>query len=187
MNLFEITPEYKVQIDPIAYNIIPFKQIWNRDKSKSKDTAKAELTYVALSSDYKSPFFNQPDLEIRESTIREHCFGVNSKWEPDKLVNSAVEFYKDTQRTVSLTLLEDAMAGISKLSTYLRNINFDEIELNEKTGKITPKHDIKKYADTIKTIPAILDSLKTLQEAVRKEQEASKSLRGGREKGMYAD
>jgi hypothetical protein len=91
------------------------------------------------------------------------------------------------QRTPALNLLEDAIAGISKLSTYLRDISFDETEVNEKTGEVKPKHDIKKYADTIKQIPAIVNALNELRETVRKEQEIEKGLRGNRKKGMYMD
>ena len=69
----------------------------------------------------------------------------------------------------------------------MRSINFNEVEINEKTGEIKPKHDIKKFADTIKQIPAIVEALNTLEESVKKEQQAEKGLRGGRQKGLYVD
>ena len=186
MNLFELTPEYKVQIDPIAYTIDPFKAIWNRDKSKNKEVAQAELAFIYFTCDYKSDFYNIADEEQREIEVFKHCF-KDKKWSADKIVREAQDFYKERQKTFSLILLEDAVHGISKLSSYLRHINFEENEINEKTGEVKPKHDIKKYADTIKTIPDIMKALNTLQETVKKEQESAKALRGGREKGMYMD
>jgi len=186
MNIFELTPEYKIQIDPIAYTLGPFKTIWKRDKTKNKENAQAELAFVYFTCDYKSVFYNEPDEQEREVEVIKHCF-KDKKWSPDKVIRDAQEFYKERQKTFSLILLEDAIFGISKLSKYLRNVNFEENEKNEKTGEMRPKHDIKKYADTIKTIPDIMKALNTLQEAVKKEQESAKALRGGRKKGMYMD
>jgi len=85
-----------------------------------------------------------------------------------------------------LGLLQDARSGIKKLSKYLKDINFDEVIVSDK-GDVKPKHDIKKYADTIRQIPSILQALDDLEEAVKKERDVQKGLRGGREKPMYAD
>jgi hypothetical protein len=186
MNIFELTSEYKIQIDPVAYTLEPFKVLWTRDKSKNKEIAQAELAFVFFTCDYKSDFYNIAEEEIKEGEVVRHCF-KDKKWAPDDKVRAAQEFYKERQKTFSLILLEDAVHGISKLSSYLRDINFEENEVNPKTGEVKPKHDIKKYADTIKTIPEILKALNTLQEAVKKEQESNRALRGGREKGMYTD
>ena len=188
MNLFQIDEQYNVQIDPIAYTLLPFKTIWDRDKSKTKEKAKAELAFIFFTVDYKSVYYNQPDEEEREKEVIRHLFKENkNKWKPDKIVREAQNFYKDKQKTFSLSLLENAMIGINKLSLYLRDISFDEVEINDKTGEVKPKHDVKKFADTVKTIPDIMKSLQLLEETVKKEQEQKNSLRGGREKGMYAD
>jgi hypothetical protein len=186
MNLFELTSEYKVQINPAAYTLSHFKKIWDRDKSKTKDIAQAELAFVYFTCDYKSDFYNIPDIETREIEVTKHCF-KDKKWTPDKVVRDAQEFYRERQKTFSLTLLENAMIGLNRLSEYLRDINFEENEVNERTGEVKPKHDTKKYADTIKTIPEQVKALEALEETIKKEQAQNKSLRGGREKGLYVD
>ena len=186
MNLIELTSDYKLQIDPAAYMLGPFKKLWDRDKSKTKDKALKELAYVFYSCDYKSPYFGNTSPEERDIEVKRHVFNDETAT-VDNLVVEAQEFYKERQKTFSLVLLEDAMTGIGKLSKYLKDINFYENEINERTGEVRPKHDIKKYADTVKTIPDILKSLTALKEAVQKEQESESGLRGGREKGMYAD
>ncbi len=186
MKLFELDSNYQVRVDPLAYSLIPFKKLWDRDKSKSKERAKKEFSFIFFTTDYKSDFYNIPSPEKREEEVIKHIFGEKS-WEPDKVIREAQEFYKERQKTFSLILLDDAILGISNLSKHLRNVNFDEVEIDEKAGVPKPKYDIKKYADTIKQIPAILDALKVLEEAVRKEQDSDNRLRGGREKGMYAD
>lgn len=185
MRLFDIDEAYNVKIDPIAYTLLPFKKIWDRDKSKSKDRAKAEISYVFFTCDYKTDFYDIPDEDKRKEEVIKHLF--KEGWTPDKLVEDAQEFYMERQKSFSLTLLENARCGINKLSLYLKDINFDEVEINEKTGEAKPKYDPKKFADTVKTIPDIIKSLGVLEDAVKKEQALKNALRGGREKGMYVD
>ena len=184
MNLFQMK-DYKLEIQPEAYGIEVFKKIWDRDKSKDKSKALEELAYVYFMSDYKSDFSEILDPDEKEAEIRRSCI-TQKKWEPDILIQDAINFYLKMQEKVSLRLLDDARNGINKLSKYMRDINFDEVLMNDK-GEVKPKHDIKKFADTVKQIPAILDALKQLEDAVKKEQDAEKGLRGGRKKGMYAD
>jgi hypothetical protein len=185
MKLLELDTSYNLQITAEAIALGPFKKIWDRDKSKTKDRAKNELAYIYYLCDYKSPYFNTSNLEERHEEIKKAIFA--STWEPDNVITEAVDFYRERQRTFSLVLLEDAIGAMARLSSYIRTINFDENEINGKTGEVRPKHDIKKFADTMKGIPATLKALKELEETVRKEQEQNNDLRGNRKKGMYAD
>ena len=186
MNLFEITPEYQVQINPAAYELLPFKTVWDRDKSKTKERARKELAYIVFKNDYKSPFVNEPDEKIREAEVLEHIFGRGTKWKADKVVEEAAEFYIDLQETFSLKLLRDTMSAVSRLREYFREINFTEVEVSEQ-GVVRPKYDVKKFVDTIEKIPKVIDSLQKIEESVKKEREVGDRLRGGREKGMYVD
>ncbi len=172
MQLFQINDQYLIDIDPVAYTLLPFKKIWDRDKSKTKDRAKKELAFIYFSVDYKSDFYNIPNIETREEEVIKHLF--KEKWTPDKAIRDAQEFYKERQKTFSLVLLENALMGLNKLSVYFRDIDFNE-------------YDPKKFADTVRQLPAIIESLKKTEEAVQKEQETDSKLRGGREKGLYTD
>lgn len=186
MNLIELTQDYKLQIDPTAYMLSPFKKLWDRDKTKNKEKVLRELAYIYYLCDYKSPYAGNTSPEERDIEVKRHVYGKEDVSVDDKVLE-AIEFYKERQKSFSLILLEDALTGIARLSKYLRNINFEDNEINERTGEVKPKHDIKKYADTVKTIPDILKSLNILKDAVEKEQESENSLRGNRTKGMYAD
>lgn len=185
MNLFEMNNGV-LQIQPEAYALEPFKALWIRDKSKNKDNAIRELSFVYFMVDFTSDFADILEDSAREVEVKK-SLNLETSWKPDKLVQSAMDFYRSRQETVALKLLEDSRLGISKLSNYIRDINFNDVEINEKTGEVKPTHDIKKFADTIKQIPAIIAALKELEDTVKKEREAEKGLRGGRSKGMYAD
>lgn len=184
MNLFEMN-NYKLQIQPEAYSIFPFKKIWDRDKSKDKKIALEELAYVYFMADFTSDFADILNPEEKHKEVMRSVIS-DPNWKPDESIIEAVKFYVERQRTIALTLLEDAKHGISKLSSYLRDINFNDTE-TDKSGEVKPKHDIKKFADTIRQIPAIIGALKELEDTVKKEREAEKGLRGGKQKGMYAD
>lgn len=185
MNLFELKNNV-LQIQPEAYALGPFKKIWDRDKTKDKKKAIAELAYVYYTTDWGSDFSNILDEEERKEEVIKSCVHIKG-WKPDKVVEDAIKFYNQRQETIKLTLLQDARHGINNLSKYLRTVNFDDVEINEKTGDVKPKHDAKKYADTVKQIPAIIEALDTLEKAVKEEKEVEKGLRGGRKKGLYID
>lgn len=184
MNLFELN-NYKLQIQPEAYALLPFKKLWDRDKTKDKKVAMEELAYIYFLVDYTSDFSSILEEEERKKEVIKSCISIQ-KWAPDKVVCEAIEFYKSRQDTIALRMLGDSKFGIEKLSAYIRNINFDELSVNPKTGEAIPKHDIKKFVDTIKQIPSVLAALNELEDTVKKEKEATKGLRGGRQKGMYA-
>ncbi len=186
MQIFELDAAHQLKIAPQAYALLPLKAIWERDKSKQKETAKKELAYVFFNNDYKSTFFNEPDSKDRAKMVVEYVFGKDSKWEPDEVVLEAEAFYVEHQDTFSLKLLKDTMKGVNKLREYFRDINFKET-LKSKTGEIFPKYDVKKFVDTVEKIPKVVESLQNIEKAVKKEQETDSKLRGGREKGMYAD
>lgn len=177
--------DYKLQIQPEAYAINYFKVIWDRDKTKDKSIAVKELAYIYYMTDYASDFLSIMDENDRDVQVKKAC-SLDSKWKPDKVILDAINFYNERQQTIKLGLLQDARSGIKKLSKYLKDINFDEVIVGDK-GDVKPKHDIKKYADTIRQIPSILQALDDLEEAVKKERDVQKGLRGGREKPMYAD
>jgi len=171
MQLFEIDSSYNLKISPQAYILIPFKTLWERDKSKTKDRAKKELAYVFFNNDYKSTFFNEPDEEVRAKIIKQHIFGKDSNWKPDEKVNAAEDFYQEYRDTFSLKLLKDSMYGLNTLREYFRN----------------PGEDVKKYVETIEKLPKLIEALERIEERIKKEQESENRLRGGRTKGMYTD
>ena len=173
MQLFQINEQYKIDIDPVAYTLIPFKKIWDRDKSKDKSKARKELAFIYFSIDYKSDFYNIPEVEQREIEVIKHIF-EKEKWSPDKAIKEAQEFYKERQKTFSLVLLENALLGLGKLSEYFRTIDFTE-------------YDPKKFADTVRQLPAIIESLKKTEDSIQREQEQGKKKKGGRDKAIYED
>ncbi len=180
MRLFDIDSSYNIVIDPIAYTLIPFKRIWDRDKSKTKSKAKPELAYIYFVADFKSDFFSIPDFEERHKEVKKHLFGGDSKWEPDEVVEDALTFYKKRQETVSSKLLEGALIYAGKIEQFFRDVDLSK---KDKFGKYISNP--KQGNDILKDLGNTISSLKQLQDIVQREQESDNKLRGGRDKGMY--
>lgn len=70
MELFELNKTtYDVDINPNALLLKPFKVIYNRDRSKSKEKALKELAYVYFFTDIKSDYQYIVDEDLRSDEI----------------------------------------------------------------------------------------------------------------------
>jgi len=179
MNILQMKSDYTLDIAPEAMTIEVFSKIFKRDKSKDKDIALKELSYIWFMSDIKSDFFIHSD-DIRHEEILK-VINLPKAWKADSLIVDAIDFYK-SRKSISQVLLEDAYAGIHKLSKYVRNIDLTEEDDN---GKL--KHDAKKLADIIKTIPDLVDALKTAEQSIIKEEKEAKGFVGSRQKNLFED
>lgn len=162
----------KFIVNPDRIIIPPFKTIWERDKSKSKETAINELAYIYFVADYDSPYANFPEAEKTERVAID--FLAKYKITPDTLVNEAVNKYKEFQSTHSMRLLNSARATADKMSNYFDNIDFDE---EDDSGRL--KYVAKDVASTLSNIGKIVESLDKLEEKVKKEIKTETKIRGG--------
>ena len=70
MKLFKYDA-YKITISEEALLLEPFKQIWNRDKSKDKTKALQELGYIYFMEDPRSDYQYLIDEQQRKESIKE--------------------------------------------------------------------------------------------------------------------
>jgi hypothetical protein len=171
---------YKITISEEALLLKPFKQIWQRDKSKTKDIAMMELGFIYFFCDPRSDYQYIVDEEARLKSIKEGE-GMNDKWKPDSLVKEAMEFYNKFKPSSSL-LLEDTRYAVDKLRKLLR-----EIDLNETDGNGKPIYTLNTITATIKQIPSLVKDLDEAERALAKEITQSEKVRGAQEKSMYED
>ena len=168
---------YKLNISEEALLLKPFKEIWQRDKSKSKDKALQELGYVYFISDPRSDYQYLVDEEERSKAIKEGE-GIDSKWKPDKLVLYAITLYKSFKPTSAL-LLEDTRAMIDGYRVKLRQITADMSNLDIK--------EIKDLGAVIKQIPSLIKDLDEAEKALNSELKTSGRMRGSGEKTLFED
>ena len=168
---------YKLNISEEALLLKPFKEIWQRDKSKSKDKALQELGYIYFMSDPRSDYQYLVDEEERSKAVKEGE-GIDSKWKPDKVVLDAITFYKSFKPTSAL-LLEDTRAMINGYRLKLREITADMSNLDIK--------EIKDLGAVIKQIPSLIKDLDEAEKALNSELKTSGRMRGSGEKTLFED
>ena len=166
-NLIELSNNV-LSIQPEALQIKEFRNLWNRDKSKTKDKALKDLAYIYYSTDFQSIYRNyHPDT--RESKIKLDIYG-DREYSIDMAVVEGQNKYKELQTTLSMELLSDAEAGIDKLRIYFQNVDFAADE----EGRAA-----KNFIANVKQLGDLVKGLKLLREEVEKELSDQMQLRGG--------
>lgn len=166
---------YKVVIEPELLTLKPFKQIWTRDKTVNKDKALAEIAFIYFMTDPRSDYQYLVDDKERMEAIKEGE-GLPPKWEPDRIVTEAMDFYKSF-KPISALLLEDTRFMVDKYRKRLKAQEFDELEIK----------DLKEAGALIKQIPSLVKDLNEAEKALNSEMRESGRMRGQGEKTIFED
>lgn len=162
---------YRVVISEEAMMLKPFKKIWDRDDSKDKHNALNELAFVYFYADPRSDYQYITIPEDRINAIKEGE-GLPDKWQPDKDLLKAIEFY-DSFKPMSALLLDDSRKMINKLRDYINDIDF-----NEKDDKGKPIYTMSSITSTIKQIPELTKTLNEAERLVNQEMLEAAKARG---------
>ena len=166
---------YKVVISEEAFALKPFRQIWQRDRTINKDKAIMELGFIYFFCDPRSDYQYLVDDKERKEAIKEGE-GHPPKWEPDKVVIAAMDFYKSFKPMSSL-LLEDTRFMVDKFRTKLRDIDFDSLEVRE----------FKEITAIVKQITPLIKDLDEAEKALNSEMKSTGKMRGSGEKTIFED
>ena len=180
MKLFKMNNNV-LTISEEAYLLIPFKKIWERDKTKSKEYALAELAYIYFMEDFRSDYFDTVDDEERQKTILKNI-DLPKKWKEDKVVSNARKYYREMSDTFSLKFLKDVMFALNKIREFFRNVDFTAVD-----SKGKPLYDIVKINNIIKQSDSTLENLSKLKKRALKDIEEEKKIRGSKEKSLFED
>ena len=166
---------YKVVIEPELLTLKPFKQIWTRDKTVNKDKALAEIAFIYFMADPRSDYQYLVDDKERMEAIKEGE-GLPPKWQPDKVVTEAMDFYMSF-KPISALLLEDTRFMVDKYRKRLKAQEFDDLEIK----------DLKEVGALIKQIPPLVKDLDEAEKALNSEMKSSGKMRGSGEKTIFED
>ena len=165
--LFDIV-NGKVIMNPTALWLPQFKKIWDRDKTKYKDIAVNEISYIVFMYGFHSPYSAYSE-EDKECKILEDFF-PNGRWKPDKVVQEAIIKYNELQDSVALRALRAAKIGLDKTNAYFDNVSPDRAA------------DILKIA---KDLGPTIKSIDMLTKQVEREQLENSAVRGGEGIGLF--
>lgn len=179
-SLFDIDTKLNITISPEAYTLVPYKKIWDRDKSKGKLKALKELAYIYWDADFRSFVHDISDpVEKHEQIIS--MIDDSGTFKKDELVLEAIEFYKK-DIPISLGFLTDVKVAINELRRYFRDLNLQEYD-----DKGKPVHNANQVMNSIKSTGDLLESLEKLEIKVKKDLDMQNSVRGAKQKGLYED
>lgn len=163
--------DYSVTITPEALSIKCFKELWNRDRSLSKEKVMAELGFIYFFIDPRSTYMYLTDTEERADLIKEHL-GLPKKWKPDEKVTKAMEVYSKLIHTNTSLMVEDLRLFSEKIRTYIRDLDIKEA-LGDGDNKLTLANLVKAVAD----LPAVAEKLAIAEKKASTELEERAKLR----------
>jgi hypothetical protein len=158
MKLLEYINE-KIVPNPELLEITEFKKIYNRSDATSV------LAYIFNLVDYRSPYAIY-DEQQRAELVKKDIL-PNTKI--DKDITKAVDKYKQIHVSEAVLLLESARKAIRSLREY-----FDTVDVvsEEDQGKAS-----KDLIMNIKSMGAVIQGLRDLEEEVSKEKQTEKNIR----------
>lgn len=168
VKLFDIV-NGKVAMNPTALWLPEFKAIWDRDKSKGKEKASREISYIVFMHSFQSPY-QVYSSNIRESKVIGDYFKDEPKWKPDDLIKEAVKKYNELQDTLVLKMLRTAKCAIEKIEEYFQDAQ---------------PSDIDRIVKNAKELGSLIASIDKLEKQVKTEQLENSSIRGGQGIGHW--
>ena len=168
---------YNLTISEEALALKPFKKIWDRDKTSTKEKAIVELAYCYFMEDPRSDYQYIIDRDDRSDAIKEGE-GLKKDWKPDKDIIAAMELYASFKSTAAL-LLDDIRTLVDGYRSKLKDMTSDMSTLTVK--------EVKDVGAIIRQIPSIVKDLDEAEKAIAKEITQNDKVRGAQEKSIYED
>ena len=165
--------------------ISPFKEIWKRDKTKNKEKALEEFTYIEFMTSMKksNPYRQYPE-DRKEEVIRKDII-KQKDWEPDDLVKAGIEKVIEFQKNASTTynFYMSAKRAAEKMQNFFNNVN-----VNERGGKFdTPIWKPRDITSALNDTGKVLANLKDLEKKVEEELFEETKNKSGKEVSPFAD
>ena len=168
-DLLKVTDGFKVEPSAYALAISEFYSISH--KKKAEDVVKA-FAYIYFMMDPRSTFSSY------EETIRhkEVCKAVlnDEKWNPDAQVKKAMAAYIEHD-SMAIGTLKDARDSVLTIRKWLKNTAKD-IDKEDDNGRSL--YDPAKHAKILTDLGKIMNGMKDLEEAVKKELEINDTYGG---------
>ena len=163
---------YEVKVSPEALTLRPFRKLWERDKSKNKEKAILEFSFLYFFCDPRSDYQFIVDDEDRLEAVKEGV-GFEKNWSPDTTLKAAVAFYK-TFDSSAARLLRMAAKEIDKVQDVLDKIN------------PTNYKELKEQMSAMKMIPEIASMIQKAEKTLNTEDEYAEAG-GSIEKTLFDD
>jgi hypothetical protein len=175
-NNYEIIPTEE------AFLIKPIRELYNADRSKTKEKFLQQMSILYFMVDPRSSYNYIIDDDDRFKAILEQE-GLPKDYKVDKKLQAAMDIYKEHTMTSSYLLLQDMKVAIEKVRQFLR-----EVDLNAVDDKGKPLYTINSVTTAIKQIPQLAKDVMEAEKIIAKEIEEQGRARGGNQnKKLFED
>ena len=185
MNLIEFDKgNYSVTYSPLLLTLSPFKKIIDRDKTKGKEIAIKELSFIAFFADIRSDYMYIVSDEERAAELVKDL-ELPKDWKVDNIIKQAIEFYTSRSTTVNSSIYKSACKAAIDISNYL---NKTDVLLDERdeNGKVVT--DISKITSALEKVPKIMANLNSAHTELIKEQKITEGrTKGSKTFNMFED
>lgn len=180
MHLIEYD-NYEIKISPEALLVKPIREIWEKDKTKNKESFLSQMSFMFFMIDPRSTYSYITDLSERANEIIMQE-GLPVDFKPSDKLKEAMEVYEKHTITSSYALLEAAKIAVDKVGKFLK-----DVDLNTVDDKGKPIYTINSITSAIKQIPQLAKDLVEAEKVVAKEIEEKGRARGGNNKTIFDD
>ena len=164
--------------EPEILLIKEFKALLDRDKTKNKEKAFRELTYIYLALDWKSPYNQYSEYERHEASLDDSC--ITEAEFNDPVFREACRKYRNLQdSSKSIKLLNAARLAADQFAEYFETI----IDLNERDQNGKPVFSAEKVMKEMAQLSKVHEQLVALEAQVKQEMEVQTSTRAGVSEG----
>lgn len=164
--------------------IYPFKDIWERDTSKGKDTALREFAYIEfMSSMLASNPYKGYSEDVRKIVLVKDLF-KGDKWSPDKFVTAGIGKINEFQMNASpaLSLYASTIKAKEKLEDFFNDV--DLAKINFKTG--APVYKPKELTSALLDVDKITASMDALKKKIEDDVYEAVKVKGQKEVSPFA-
>lgn len=165
--------------EPELLLIKEFKALLDRDKTKNKEKAFRELTYIYLALDWKSPYNQYSEYERHEASLDDS--GITEVEFNDPVFREACRKYRSLQdSSKSIKLLNAARLAADQFAEYFETI----IDLNERDQNGKPVFSAEKVMKEMAQLSKVHEQLVALEAQVKQELEVQSGTRANVDEGF---
>lgn len=173
MHLFDIVAG-KVQIHPDLLAIPCFNQVWEADKTESKEKANKYISYIILKNYYNSPYvltMLEKDIEPR---LKKEIFNNENFILPEDILKCEKDYIGFTN-TKTLQMLKSMRKKIDSISLYY----------DQSLGEDLDEKKIKDLLAGMEKVKGTFQTIDYLEKVVKTEELNNSKVRGGGEMNPY--
>ena len=172
-----------------AFLVRPIRDLYKKDKSKSKEEFWKQISYLWFMCDPRSTYQYLVDEKERSHEIVKQE-GLGDKWPPSSQLKEAMNIYRKHVTTTSSLLLEDMRASIEDVRFILRELG-DQARRRKNPGMDDDAVALDKIlpvmTKSIKEIPELARALVEAEKALAKDFATEDSARGNASKAIGED